>query len=143
MKRVFYLVCLLIANEGLAAVPMTRVTGIIDSHTITVNGSTVVLRGVDTPATEEIAATQYLRGLLTGVWVYVEGGNVYRSPDGLYVNAEMQRHAWRTVPGMRYLGESYPGPQSRAQAATARVKRPTRSAKGALPSRVRPRARPR
>jgi hypothetical protein len=141
MKRVFYLVCLLIANESLAAVPMMRVTGIIDGHTISVEKSTVVLRGVEIPASEEIAATQYLRGLLNGAWVYVEDGNVYRSPDGLYVNAEMQRHGWRTAPGMRYLGESYPGP--RTEAAPARVKPPTRSATGALPSRVRPRARPR
>ncbi len=142
MKRVFYLVCLLIANDSLAAVPMTRVIGVIDSHTIAIAGSKVVLRGVDIPASEEIAATQYLRGLLTGAWVYVEDGDVYRSPDALYVNGEMQRHAWRTVPGMRYLGESYPGSRPRAQTAL-RVKPPTRSARGALPSRVRPRARPR
>ena len=139
MKRVLYLVCLLIANDNLAAVPMTRVSGVIDSHTIAVSGSFVVLRGVDIPASEEIAAMQYLRGLLTGAWVYVEDGDVYRSPDALYINGEMRRHAWRAIPGMRYLGEANPGPR----AAPVRVKRPTRSAKGASPSRVRRRARPR
>jgi hypothetical protein len=49
----------------------------------------------------------------------------------LYVNAEMQRHAWRAAPGMRYLGESYPGP----------IKPPRRFARTGSPSRFRRRAR--
>jgi hypothetical protein len=53
----------------------------------------------------------------------VEGGEVYRSPDGLYVNGEMVRHAWRTAPRMRYLGESDPGPRSAAAAAPRKAKR--------------------
>ncbi len=141
MKRVLYLVCLLIPNAALAAVPMTRVVGIINSHTIVVEHSTIVLRGVDIPSGEEIAATEYLHRLLDGAWVYAEDGDIYRSPDGLYVNAEMQRHAWRTSPGMRYLGEVNLGPRSEAKVAAPRFKRAPRSARVVSLSRFRRRAR--
>ncbi len=121
MKRVIYLVCLLIANASQAAIPMSRVVAINDSRTIVVetNGvqSTIIMKGVDISPGEEILATEHLHKLLDRAWVYVEDGNVYRSPDGLYVNAELQRHAWRAAPGMRYLGEVNPGALTRRSAA--------------------------
>jgi hypothetical protein len=66
--------------------------------------------------------------------VYAEDGDVYRSPDGLYVNGELQRHAWRSSPGMRYLGVADPGPRARAE--SARVRRPSPSARAGSRSRV-------
>ncbi len=122
----------------LFAIPMTRVTRVVDSHTIVANNAAVVLRGVDIGAADEEAAAQYLHRLLDGAWVYVEDGNVYRSPDGLYINGELQRHAWRTAANMRYLGEVSPGPIR-----SAAVRPPARSARVASPSRARRRSRPR
>lgn len=141
MKKVVFLVCLLVATKTNAAVPMARVIGISDSHTIVVEAdgrrSTIVLRGVDIPAGEEIAAMEYLHRLLDGAWVYAEDGNVYRSPDGLFVNAELQRHAWRSSPGMRYLGEVNLGPRSEPRVTPASIKRPSRSARVASRPRFR------
>lgn len=146
MKRFVYLVCLLIANAADAAIPMSRVIAINDSRTITVetNGlaSTVVLKNVDVSPLEEDAARDYLHRQLDRTWVYIEDGDVYRSPDGLYINAELRRRAWLTSPGMRYLGEVMLGPRpTRAEAPRVAVKRPTRSATIALPSRPRRHAR--
>jgi hypothetical protein len=148
MKRFLYLVCLLIVNAAYGAIPMSRVIGINDSRTITVeaNGvaSTVVLKNVDLSPLEEDAARDYLHRQLDRAWVYIEDGDVYRSPDGLYINAELRRHAWMTSPGMRYLGELMLGPRpTRAEAPRAAIKRPTRSATVVLRSRHRRHARPR
>lgn len=135
MKRIVSLVCLLIPTAVLAAIPMKRVVGVIDSHTIVVESNgrqPVVLKDVQIPAAEESAAIEHLHRLLDGAWVYVEEGGVYRSPDGLYVNGELQRHAWRSVPNMRYLGVANPGPRPHlrpsVKAAAPAVKRPARSA---------------
>jgi len=92
---------------------MSRVVAVTDSRTIVVETdgarSTVALKGVVVAAEEETAAADFLRRLVSGAWVLVEHGDVYRSPDALYVNAEMVRRAWRTAANMRYLGESGPG----------------------------------
>ena len=135
------IVYLLIVGESASAViPMTRVTRIINGRTIATENATVVLLGVQIPPEEEGAATEYLHRLLDGTWVYVEDGNVYRSPDALYVNAEMQRRAWHAATNMRYLGESWPAPVVKRQA-SARPRVPF--AKRASPSRVRRRGRSR
>jgi len=80
---------------------MSRFASVVDSRTIVVetNGraSTVILAGVAIDPAEERLAAAYLRDLLRQTWVLVEHGDVYRSPDGLYINGEMQRHAWRAV----------------------------------------------
>src|SRR2546427_10483213 len=86
--------------------------------------STVVLKGVVIAAEEETAAANFLRRLVGGSWVLVEQGDIYRSPDALYVNAEMIRRAWRTPANMRYLGESGPG----VAAAAPRPPRPSAGA---------------
>ena len=133
MKRFIYIVCLFMPAGLAAAIPMARVINVIDSHTITVEvdgrRNAVVLSGVAVSPGEEAAAVEYLHRLVDGAWVYVEGGDVYRSPDGLFVTGEMQRHAWWSTPNMRYLGLADPGPRTEpakmkpAKAAT--VKRPS------------------
>jgi len=129
MKRVVYLVVFFLFPGGvLAAVPMARVLNVVTSRQIRVqiagHQSTVALTGVEISAEEEIVATEYLHRLLDGTWVYVENGSVYRSPDGLYINGEMQRRAWRSSSNMHYLGPADPGP----------AKEPARSGKAASPS---------
>jgi hypothetical protein len=130
MKRIVFLVCLFMACASQAAVTMTRVVAVNDNRTITVEAhgrrSTVILNGIDISPADESEAVEYLRSQLHGAWVYAEAGEVYRSPDGLYMNAELRRHAWRYSHGMRYLGEADPGPRSRQRAVPA-------------PARVRPR----
>jgi len=101
MKRVLYLVVFfLVPSRILAAVPMARVLNVVNSRTIRVQvagqQSMVALTGVEISAEEEGAATEYMHRLLDGTWVYVENGSVYRSPDGLYINGELQRRAWRS-----------------------------------------------
>jgi hypothetical protein len=129
MKRIVYLVVFfLFPGRVLAAVPMARVLDVITSRQIRVEvagqQSTVALTGVEISAEEESGATEYLHRLLDGTWVYVENGSVYRSPDGLYINGELQRRAWRASSNMHYLGISNPGP----------AKEPARSGKVASPS---------
>ena len=144
MKSLGLLVCLfafcLPASAG-----MSRVVAVIDSRTIVVEAdgarSTVALKGVAVAAEEETAAADFLRRLVSGSWVLVEQGDVYRSPDALYVNAEMIRLAWRTPANMRYLGESGPGvaaaapgrrrPKAGAATRSRRLRRRSRRAKPA------------
>jgi hypothetical protein len=97
---------------------MARVIGVRDSHSIvvTTNGATslVELKNVAVAPEEESDAATYLRQLVSNTWVYVDNGDVYRSPDALYVNADMNRHPWRT---MKYLGQIDLGARSKGQAA--------------------------
>jgi hypothetical protein len=148
MKPIVSLVCLLTPTSLVAAIPMVRVVDVIDSRTITVESggrrTPIALNGVDIPPDEEAAAKEYLHRLIDGAWVYIEDGNVYRSPDALYVNGELQRHAWKCVPNMRYLGIAYSGTERRPPAAApAATPRPAPAAKAASPSKTRRRARPR
>lgn len=106
---------------------MVRIVRIIDSRTIVAGTTTVVLRGVEIPPAEERAAAEYLHRLLDGAWVYIENGDVYRSPDCLHVNAELQRHAWRSIHGMRYLGEFWPAGTPKPVARVPKVRRRSRS----------------
>jgi hypothetical protein len=147
MKRIVCLVYLLIPSGLLAAIPMARVASILDSHTISIERDgqriAVALAGVDVPPVEEAAATEYLHRLLDRAWVYVEDGNVYRSPDALYINGEMQRHAWSSSKNMRYLGPSNPGPPRPKQLsdpgkAASPSKSPRRARVRRSPARARP-----
>ena len=95
---------------------MVRAGAVIDSRTIVVEGgATVALRGVNVPPSEEIAARMYLERLIVGKWILVTDGDVYRSPDGLFINGEMIRRGWLTSTKMTYLGEVNPGPRARPQ----------------------------
>ena len=86
--------------------------------------SLLVLTGVAVVAADEASAADFLRRMLAGAWVLVEDGEVYRSPDALYINGEMIRHAWRTAPNMRYLGQFDPGPRTSAATAVPRKAKP-------------------
>lgn len=116
MRKLF--VCITLALS-LSATPMSRVIAVHDSRSITVdtNGrkEKVTLRGVEITPDHEAIAVEYLRGLIGRAWVLVEHGDVYRSPDGLFVNGEMRRHAWRTSPSMKYLGELDLGVRAKGQ----------------------------
>lgn len=132
------LVCLVISISAAtaAAAPMSRVLGVRDSHSIVVDTSGVVsvvtLQNVAVAAEEEADASAYLRQLIANTWVFVDGGDVYRSPDALYVNADMNRHPWRT---MKYLGTLDLGARAKGQAAGNKVVSPTLPP---LPQRVTP-----
>ena len=120
----------------LSGATMVRVGRVIDSRTIVVDGgATVTLRGVDIAPADEAMAADYLRSILTNAWVLVEnGGDVYRSPDALYVNGQMITHAYRSASKMTYLGESMPAPNARTNAPAVR----TTSAAHAAPPRRAP-----
>ncbi len=101
---------------------MVRVTDVVDGRTIVVddNGrlATVTLGGVAVPDDEAADAVVWLKRLVLGQWVLVEpGGLVYRSPDALFVNNEMSRHAWRGIPRFVYLGTIDGPTKARAKAA--------------------------
>lgn len=107
-----------------ASASMIRAAGAVDRQTILLEGGAALrLRGVDLPVDEEPAAREYLQRLVAGRWVYVEDGDVYRSPDALFINGEMARRAWKSATKMTWLGESFPAPPSRSatRAATSRV----------------------
>jgi hypothetical protein len=111
----------------MAAVPMARFSKVIDSRTIVVErigGTEIVhLTNVAIPAEDEQAARDYLTERLTGSYVYVENGNVYRSPDALFINRELAYGAYASSSvKMRVFGEVNPGP--RAQKSATPVPKP-------------------
>ncbi|HET7705191.1 MAG TPA: hypothetical protein VFM36_03830 [Thermoanaerobaculia bacterium] len=108
---------------------MSRVVEVRDSRTVVVqtNGIAAVieLREVIVPRGDEPAAVGYLRRTLAGRWVYAENGDVYRSPDGLYVNDAMRRRAWL---GATYLGElAFPAARRSMTHVLGRTPQPARS----------------
>ena len=59
---------------------------------------------------------------LTGSYVYVEDGNVYRSPDALFINGELAYGAYLSSSmKMRVFGDSNPGPRPQKSAAPVRA----------------------
>jgi len=123
MKRFFAILVFSLFALPIDANTMVRVARVIDSRTIVLDGgNTVTLRGVDIPPADEAMAAEYLRSLLGNSWVLVENcGDVYRSPDALYVNGKLITHAYRGAARMTYLGESMPGPRARAVAPAPRA----------------------
>jgi hypothetical protein len=110
----------------MAAIPMARFSKVINSRTIVVErigGTEVVhLTNVDIPAQDEQAARDYLFEKLTGSYVYVENGNVYRSPDALFINRELAYGAYASSSlKMRVFGEVNPGPRPQRSAAPVRA----------------------
>jgi hypothetical protein len=130
MKNVLLFVCLCGFSLS-ASAAMSRVVAVTDSRTIVVEvdgvRSPVALSGVAVAASEETAAVDFLRRIVTGAWVLVENGDIYRSPDGLYVNGEMIRRAWRASSNMRYLGEWDPPARRSSVAAAAPGRRRPRA----------------
>lgn len=101
---------------------MARVVDVVDGHTVVVEENraraTVHLAGVAVPPDEDVAAAQYLRRTMSSGWVLIERDSrsgeawLYRSPDGLFINGELMRAAYRDGgTRMIYLGESNPGPR--------------------------------
>ena len=128
MKRFFSILVFCLFALPLGANTTVRVARVTDSRTIVLDsGRTVTLRGVDIPPADEAMAADYLRSLLGNGWVLVEDGDVYRSPDALYVNGQLITHAYRGAARMTYLGESMPGPRAHTVAPAPRAI-PARSA---------------
>ena len=123
MKRFFAISVFCLFALPIGAGTMVRVARVIDSRTIVLDGgTTVTLRGVDIAAADEAMAADYLRSILGNTWVLIEnGGDVYRSPDALYVNGQLIMHAYRGAARMTYLGESMPGPLGHAVAPAPRA----------------------
>lgn len=102
---------------------MARFVRVIDSRTIVVQrtdaAEVVHLSNVNVPANDELAAREYIEEKLTGTFVYVENGEVYRSPDALFINRELAYRAY-AAPSlkMRVLGEVNPAPRAQASRAT-------------------------
>jgi hypothetical protein len=114
----------------MAANPMARFSKVIDSRTIVVeriDGSEVVhLTNVDVPAEDEEAARDYIEEKLTGSYVLVENGKVYRSPDALFINRELSYGAYGAPSlKMRVFGELAPSAHAQpAPRATPAVREP-------------------
>ena len=95
------------ANAG-----MVRFVRAVDGQTIVVdrNGTQVVvtLDGVNVQPEDQTAARTFLERELAGKWLLVENGNVYRSPDTLFVNGAMRQRGYINpgAPRERYLGEA-------------------------------------
>jgi hypothetical protein len=105
----------LFVNSAVAEAAMSRVVEVRDSRTIVVKTNEVVtvvkLRDVNVFPPEEGRATAYLRKTLDNRWVYNENGDVYRSPDALFINKALRQRAWL---GVTFLGELYLSPSSDA-----------------------------
>ena len=97
MKSVFVSIVLVLSALQ-ASAAMSRVVSVENHVTIVVETkgvtSTVSLRNVALATEDRAAATRYLRTIISNAWVYIENGDVYRSPDGLHVNDALRRRAW-------------------------------------------------
>src|SRR3954465_2414245 len=127
MKRFILCVSIVVSTQSaMAANPMARFSKVIDSRTIVVeriDGSGAVhLTNVGVPAEDEQAARDYIEEKLTGSYVLVENGNVYRSPDALFINRELAYGAYASSSlKMRVFGEINPGPRPQKSAAPVRA----------------------
>jgi hypothetical protein len=116
MKRFILCVSIVVFTQSLmAANPMARFAKVIDSRTIVVErigGAEVVhLANVDVPPADEQTARDYIREKLAGSYVLIENGNVYRSPDALFINRELAYGAYGSPSlKMRVFGELAPPP---------------------------------
>jgi hypothetical protein len=120
MKRFILCVSLVaFAQVAMAAVPMVRFIRVTDSRTIVVARiggpeEVVHLTNVAVPAEDESAAREFIQQKLTGTFVYVEDGKVYRSPDALFINRELAYAAYASSSlKMQYFGEANPGPHAK------------------------------
>jgi len=137
MKRLILCVSLAVSfvftPSVTAAVPMARFVRVTDSRTIVVAHvggpeEVVHLANVDIPAADEGAARAFIQQNLAGTFVYVEAGNVYRSPDALFINRELAYRAY-AAPGLKmfYLGEVNPGPRAQTAPRTTPAKAPLKA----------------
>ena len=113
---------------------MVRFVRAADGQTIVIdrNGMqvAVTLSGVSVAPEDQLAARTFLEHELTGAWLMVDNGNVYRSPDAFFVNGAMQKRGYIDRRNLRetYLGEgdfeprksSATAPPSRSESRTYR-----------------------
>jgi hypothetical protein len=120
MKKTVF-VCAVLFNTVAADAAMFRVIQVLSSRAMRIDSAgkveQVILRDVQIAAEDEKVAAGYLRKAVENRWVYIENGDVYRSPDGLFINDAMRRRVWR---GMTILGELPPLPRQAAPKSTPR-----------------------
>jgi type II secretory pathway component GspD/PulD (secretin) len=119
------LITLTLLISSAASAEMVRFVRAVDGQTIVIdrNGMQVMvtLTGVSVQPEDQLAARTFLEHELTGAWLLVEGGNVYRSPDVLFVNRAMQQRGYINPgkPRETFLGEADFGPKSSGGGTTA------------------------
>jgi type II secretory pathway component GspD/PulD (secretin) len=95
-----------------ASAGMVRFVRAVDGQTIVIdrNGTqvAVTLTGVSVQPEDQAAARTFLEHELTGKWLLVENGNVWRSPDTWFVNGAMQQRGYvnPNATRERFLGEA-------------------------------------
>lgn len=108
---------------------MVRYVRAVDGQTIVIdrNGTQVVvaLAGVSVQPEDQVAARAFLDHELTGYWLMVEGGNVYRSPDVFFVNRAMQQRGYINPgrPRETFLGEADFEPRAKSSTTTSTAPR--------------------
>jgi hypothetical protein len=144
-----HLLAIALFAVSLSAAPMARVVAISGPSSIVVERdgirSTVELSGIT--IIDPHNASALLHWSLLSTWVLVENGQVYRSPDGMLINAELVKKGFAqfaegaapppTTPVV-YLGELDLG---KRPVARAPAKAPARRARVVRRSPVRSRAR--
>ena len=91
---------------------MVRFVRAVDGQTIVIDRDgtqiAVTLTGVSVQPEDQAAARTFLEHELTGRWLLVENGNVWRSPDTWFVNGAMQQRGHVSANGTRerFLGEA-------------------------------------
>lgn len=135
MRIFFFTFFLVLASISVqASSEMCRVVAVDDRAAITAecrgHREVLALSGIET--TDRFAASELLRWTVGNGWVMVErhadGVQLYRSPDGMFVNRELvlRGYARAIAPGIEpapttqavYLGEVNPGPRGAATKST-------------------------
>jgi len=122
------LITLTLLISSAASAQMVRFIRAVDGQTIVIdrNGTQVMvaLTGVSVQPQDQLAARAFLEHELTGAWLMVEGGNVYRSPDVFFVNRAMQQRGYINPgkPRETFLGEADFGPKSSSSATAPKAR---------------------
>jgi hypothetical protein len=108
-----------------ASAGMVRFVRAVDGQTIVIDRDgmqiAVALNGVSVQPEDQAAARAFLEHELTGKWLLVENGNVWRSPDTWFVNGAMQQRGYinPSTTRERFLGEADFEPKKSSAATTA------------------------
>jgi len=112
-----------------ASAGMVRFVRAVDGQTIVIDRDgtqvAVTLAEVNVQPEDQAAARLFLEHELTGRWLFVENGNVYRSPDTLFVNRAMQQRGYINPgkPRETFLGEADFEAKKSGSASTATISR--------------------
>ena len=144
-SRLFPFFLILFTALSAQAAPMQRLVRVVDATTLVVERdglqTAVTLAAVDVPPARRAETVAYLETMV-GAWVLVENGDVYRSPDGAFLNAELRRRlAGDSAPpvelhAMTVLGIAAPRPEHASSSAPAAPRAPQKRA--AKPRRASP-----